>query len=123
VAVYLIDARAKGVSMDTHCERVLQQIAFGYVLTASGGMRKMYNHELICLAREACDQLGIDYSDGACTQPFETRSGAVPVANQIRTYLWCSPPRTGRQRIRPALATVRDRGESLSKARCVDWST
>ena len=48
--------------MDTHCERLLQQIAFGYVLTPSGGMRKMYNHEMISLAREACDQLGIAYS-------------------------------------------------------------
>ena len=66
--------------MDTHCERLLQQIAFGYVLTPSGGMRKMYNHEMISLAREACDQLGIAYSDGACTQqPFQARSGAAEV--------------------------------------------
>ena len=43
----------------------------------------------------------------------------VPVENQIRTYSWCNPPRTGRQRIRPALFTVRDRGASLSKAKCV----
>src|SRR6202043_2925634 len=43
----------------------------------------------------------------------------VPVANQLRTYLWCSPPRIGRQRIGPALSTVRDRGESLFKDRCV----
>src|ERR1700721_4533193 len=43
----------------------------------------------------------------------------VPVANQLRTYLWCSPPRIGRQRIRPALLTVRDRSESLFKDRCV----
>jgi hypothetical protein len=35
----LIHVTAKGVSMDTHCERLLQQIAFGYVLTPSGGMR------------------------------------------------------------------------------------
>src|SRR5258706_15918848 len=27
---------------------------------------------------------------------------AVPVVNQIRTYWWCSPPRTGRQRMVPA---------------------
>jgi hypothetical protein len=56
--------------MDRHRERVLQQIAFGYVLTPSGGMRKMYNHEMISLAREACDQLGIAYSSGAC-EPFK----------------------------------------------------
>jgi hypothetical protein len=31
----------------------------------------------------------------------------VPVENQIRTYSWCNPPRIGRQRIRPALFTVR----------------
>jgi hypothetical protein len=43
----------------------------------------------------------------------------VPVGNQTRTYRWCSPPRTGRQKTRPALLTVRDRGESLSKDRCV----
>jgi hypothetical protein len=75
----LIHVTAKGVSMDTHCERLLQQIAFGYVLTPSGGMRKMYNHEMISLAREACDQLGIAYSDGACTHPFQARSGAAEV--------------------------------------------
>src|SRR3984957_17992823 len=40
---------------------------------------------------------------------------AVPVENQIRTYSWCNPPRIGRQRMRPALFTVRDRGASLSK--------
>jgi hypothetical protein len=56
--------------MDRHCARVLQQIAFGYVVTPSGRMRKMYNHEMISLAREACDQLGIAYSDGAC-EPFK----------------------------------------------------
>jgi hypothetical protein len=43
----------------------------------------------------------------------------VPVENQIRTYSWCNPPRIGRQRMRPALFTVRDRGASLSKAKCV----
>ena len=51
----MIHVTAKGVSMDTHCERLLQQIAFGYVLTPSGVMRKMYNHDMISLAREACD--------------------------------------------------------------------
>src|ERR1700731_1634816 len=76
---------AKGVSMDRHCERVLQQIAFGYVLTLSGRMRKMYKHEMISLAREACDQLGIAYSDGACTQPFQARSGAAEVDLPRRT--------------------------------------
>src|SRR5712692_9705846 len=32
---------------------------------------------------------------------------SVPVVNQIRTYWWCSPPRTGRQRMLPARSTVR----------------
>src|SRR5258706_12292397 len=32
------------------------------------------------------------------------------------------PPRIGRQRIRPALSTARDRGASLSKERCVRTS-
>ena len=39
----------------------------------------------------------------------------VPVANQIRTYWWCSPPRTGRQRMRPARSTARETGASFSK--------
>jgi hypothetical protein len=47
------------------------------------------------------------------------RETPEPVENQIRTYSWCNPPRIGRQRIRPALFTVRDRGASLSKAKCV----
>ena len=54
--------------------------------------------------------------DGAAGRPLED---AVPVENQIRTYSWCNPPRIGRQRMRPALFTVRDRGASLSKAKCV----
>jgi hypothetical protein len=60
-------------------ERVLQQIAFGYVLASSGRMRKMWNHEMIKLARETCGQLGIAYSDGACAHPFETKTGAAEV--------------------------------------------
>jgi len=43
----------------------------------------------------------------------------VPVVNQIRTYWWCSPPRTGRQRMRPARSTVRETGASFSKDKCV----
>ncbi len=43
----------------------------------------------------------------------------VPVANQIRTYWWCSPPRTGRQRMLPARSTARETGASFSKDRCV----
>jgi hypothetical protein len=35
----------------------------------------MYNHEIINLAREACDQLGIAYSNGAC-EPFEPAKAA-----------------------------------------------
>jgi ribosomal protein L37E len=31
----------------------------------------------------------------------------MPVENQMRTYSWCNPPRIGRQRMRPALFTVR----------------
>src|SRR5881409_1612965 len=46
----------------------------------------------------------------------------VPVANQIRTYRWCSPPRTGRQRMRPARSTARETGASFSKDRCVRTS-
>jgi hypothetical protein len=43
----------------------------------------------------------------------------VPVVNQIRTYWWCSPPRTGRQRMVPASLTARETGASFSKAKCV----
>jgi hypothetical protein len=59
--------------------KTLQQIAFGHVVLPSGKTRQMYNYEMINLAREACDQLGIAYSNGACTQPFEAHSGATEV--------------------------------------------
>jgi hypothetical protein len=35
------------------------------------------------------------------------RDGAVPTGNQIRTYWWCNPPRTGLATIRPALWALR----------------
>jgi hypothetical protein len=56
-------------------DRTLQQIAFAYVMLPSGRMRQMYMHEMISLAREACDQLGIAYSNGAC-KPFEAAARA-----------------------------------------------
>jgi hypothetical protein len=37
----------------------------------------------------------------------------VPTANQIRLYWWCSPPRIGRQRMRPTFSAARDIGASL----------
>ena len=43
----------------------------------------------------------------------------VPVVNQIRTYWWCSPPRTGRQRMVPGSWTARETGASSSKDKCV----
>jgi uncharacterized protein (DUF983 family) len=43
----------------------------------------------------------------------------VPVVNQLRTYWWCSPPRTGRQRMVPASLTARETGASFSKDKCV----
>jgi hypothetical protein len=43
----------------------------------------------------------------------------VTVVNQIRTYWWCSPPRTGRQRMVPASLTARETGASFSKDKCV----
>jgi hypothetical protein len=57
--------------------KTLQQIAFGHVVLPSRKTRQMYNYEMINLAREACDQLGIAYSNGACMQPLEARSGAA----------------------------------------------
>src|SRR5258705_10728522 len=44
--------------------------------------------------------------------PWRLFCERVPVANQIRTYWWCSPPRTGRQRMLPARSTVRETGAS-----------
>jgi hypothetical protein len=44
---------------------------------------------------------------------------AVPVANQIWTYWWCSLPRIGRQRMSPASSTAREIGATFSKDRCV----
>jgi hypothetical protein len=52
--------------------KALQQIAFGHVVLPSGKTRRMYNYEIINLAREACDQLGIPYSNGAC-DPFKPK--------------------------------------------------
>jgi hypothetical protein len=46
----------------------------------------------------------------------------VPVVNQIRIYWWCSPPRTGRQRMCPVRSTARETGVSFSKDRCVRTS-
>src|SRR5258705_12208752 len=46
----------------------------------------------------------------------------VTVVNQIRTYWWCSPPRTGRQSMGPARSTARETGASFSKDRCVRTS-
>src|SRR5205814_405257 len=46
----------------------------------------------------------------------------VPVVNQIRIYWWCSPPRTGRQRMCPVRSTARKTGVSFSKDRCVRTS-
>jgi hypothetical protein len=74
---YLIHATAKGKPMDQHCERILRQIAFGYVLTPSGGMRKMYNHEMISLARGACDQLGM------LTRTVRARIRSKPAAGRL----------------------------------------
>jgi hypothetical protein len=37
----------------------------------------------------------------------------VSTANQIRAYWWCSPPRIGRQRMRPTVSAGRDIGASL----------
>ena len=56
--------------------KALQQIAFGHVVLPSGKTRRMYNYEIINLAREACDQLGIAYSNGAC-DPFKPTAKAA----------------------------------------------
>lgn len=51
-------------------EKILQQIAFGHVILPSGKMRGFYRYEMINLAREICDQLGIEYSAGT-REPYE----------------------------------------------------
>ena len=50
---------------------------------------------------------------------YEQVLSPVPVVNQFRTYWWCSPPRTGRQRMVPASLTARETGASFSKDKCV----
>lgn len=62
-------------------ERALRQIAFGHVVLPSGKKRGMYNYEMINLAREACDQLGIAYSNGACAQYRAVAGQAAPLDN------------------------------------------
>src|ERR1700688_4671821 len=57
--------------------------------------------------------LMIDMANG------QTVDALVPVVNQIRTYWWCSPPRTGRQRMVPASLTARETGASFSNDKCV----
>src|SRR5882762_11742941 len=49
----------------------------------------------------------------------DTIGRPVPVVNQLRTYWWCSSPRTGRQRMVPASLTARETGASFSKDKCV----
>jgi hypothetical protein len=65
-------------------ERALRQIAFGHVILPSGKKRRMYNCEMINLAPEICDRLGILYSNGAC-EPYRAVPGqAVPLDNSGR---------------------------------------
>src|SRR5947208_16747821 len=62
------------------------------------------------------------HDEWVITEALATALIAVPVVNQIRTYWWCSPPRTGRQSMRPARSTARETGASFSKDRCVRTS-
>jgi hypothetical protein len=59
--------------------KALQQIAFGHLVLPSGKTRRMYNYEIINLAREACDQLGIAYCALAPGMgPPPRRAGGLP---------------------------------------------
>ena len=49
----------------------------------------------------------------SCPAAQEHYLAVVPTANQIRAYWWCSPPRIGRQRMRPTVSAARDIGASL----------
>jgi hypothetical protein len=62
-------------------ERALRQIAFGHVTLPSGKNRGMYKSEIINLAREVCDQLGIAYSNGAFEPDRAVPGQAVPLDN------------------------------------------
>jgi hypothetical protein len=61
--------------------KALQLISFGHVVLPSGKTRRMYNYEVINLAREACDQLGIAYSNGAC-EPFKPRAKVAGIGQE-----------------------------------------
>jgi alkylation response protein AidB-like acyl-CoA dehydrogenase len=45
----------------------------------------------------------------------------VPVANQIRTYWWCSPPRIGWQRMSPASSTAVCTENLIRVAEVMEW--
>ena len=64
-------------------------------------------------------KLGFEVAQSSVAKYMVKRRGPVPVVNQIRTYWWCSPPRTGRQRMVPASLTARETGASFSKDKCV----
>ena len=74
-----------------------------------------------------CDVVAIKVEDVAASGYTADRATVrqkktgrpVPVVNQIRIYWWCSPPRTGRQRMCPVRSTARETGGSFSKDRCV----
>jgi hypothetical protein len=66
-----------------------------------------------------CAALRTQSEFGAGIDLARKRIHSVPVENQIRTYWWCSPPRIGRPRIRPARSTARENGASFSNDRCV----
>src|SRR6266478_3477528 len=61
----------------------------------------------------------LEQGQGQLFYSFCLEEVVVPVVNQIRTYWWCSPPRTGRERMVPANLTARETGASLSNDRCV----
>ena len=44
---------------------------------------------------------------------------AVLTGNQIRTYRWCNPPRSGLATMLPTVSTVREIGASLFSDKCV----
>jgi hypothetical protein len=78
--------------------------------------------------QRACELISGQASNGPFGSPVFACAGKTdppssshpaPVVNQTRTYWWCSPPRTGRQRMVPASLTARETGASFSKDKCV----
>jgi DNA-binding transcriptional LysR family regulator len=101
-------------SLDVTAPAVTQRLQ---QLEARVGVR-LVNRSTRSLSLTAEGSLLVERSQYIITE-IDDITEAVPVVNQIRIYWWCSPPRTGRQRMVPASWTARETGASFSKDKCV----